>query len=1051
MVELPYKIHIPHSTPELVSRPRLSNLIQTVERRKLMALVAPAGYGKTSLLIEMAHRAALPVCWYSLDVYDADPWEFLPYLTASVEVRFPHSMGRTRLLFGSMGQTLQTIAATFISCVNEIPGELIFCLDDWHFVDQVEPIKKLLEDIIARCPRVHLLLASRAHPSLSNQMLLAARRQFFTVNESQLRFSAQEIGEVLEREGVTGLSSDEARWLVEQSDGWLAGVLLAFQATGGNIQAMLASRSVLSRTAEGFLAEQVLNQQPPELQTFLCESSMLEELTPQQCDVLLGRSDSAVVLEQLLTARLFIREMAPGMLRYHPLFRECLQRNLLLRSPLRFQRLGLQIAHSYARQGQWSMAIELCLSWGDLPAALELVRSSGEELYLQGRLETLEHIFAMLPTDRLDIPLLCLKARLEIDRSRYQQAELLVGLALGRAGAVTPPEVLLLQVVLNRIAGRYELGRAQVEQVLEAEISDAMRGTALRILGSIQHRQGQTLAAITTLQRAREFEERRGSIVSVALVEHELMICYHAIGALSDAAAVGHHAETCWSIVGNLGRRALTRNSLALNQLISGQYKTAYATLGEALRDAQDAATPQYEAAILSTLGDLYATLGLWDQAEQTYRKALEKGPTAFISGHIAVSQIEVLLGRGNHAVAARAIERLPERVVQQQQGAVLLMGARLAGTSGGVALAEQALERSAANSALTAQLRCLITLAWLHGLGDPTDDTLTVEFLGRAARLAEQSGLHAVAVAMCLLHQIPLEQMRARLPYAEEWQELIADLRGSAEALAEQPARTQAVGMVPAVSAPAKGSAPLLRVHYLGGDQVWLAGQPIVLSAGRVRNLLAYLITHPGGATRPELYRAVWCNDESPEGIKALNQAIYRLRSFLPDQAIATINRDTYRLDRSVLPIESDVELFEQAYTAALRDQPPERREASIGQALRLYHGPFLGEADIPWAVELRARLARHYHQLLLLAAEQSERRSAFHQALELYHRILSGEATSVAAHTGIMRCHVALREPAQAIGRYRSLIQILDEELGIELDPRSEAERIYQELLAG
>src|SRR3712207_962786 len=99
MVHFPHKILVPQRPSYLVPRPRLTDLLQSITDRRLITLSAPAGYGKTSLLTDFASTAPpLPVCWYTLDRFDEDPWVFLGYLAAAIEQRFPGAMQQTAAL-----------------------------------------------------------------------------------------------------------------------------------------------------------------------------------------------------------------------------------------------------------------------------------------------------------------------------------------------------------------------------------------------------------------------------------------------------------------------------------------------------------------------------------------------------------------------------------------------------------------------------------------------------------------------------------------------------------------------------------------------------------------------------------------------------------------------------------------------------------------------------------------------------------------------------------------------------------------------------------------
>jgi ATP/maltotriose-dependent transcriptional regulator MalT len=1061
MVDLLYKVHTPQRPCELVTRSRLLDLI-AVPPRRLVALVAPAGYGKTSLMLDFAHTTSLPVCWYTIDEYDADPWVFLRYLTASVQQRFPDSLRQTWQMLESEGRPLlRAVTTAFVREVSVIGETFVLCLDDWHLVNDVPAISEFVAQIVGRCPNSAIVLTSRTHPTLPNQMLLAARRQFATIDETQLRFSAQELTAAISSDVLEQPTPEQAEWLCDQSDGWISSVLLALQTTGGDVASILANRMKLHRPVQRFLAEQVLSRQPADLQTFLCETSLFDELTAERCDAVLQRHDSRRMLETLLARRLFVRETEPGALRYHSLFRECLRSHFQNENRVRFQEIGIRIAEDYARHHQWSQAFELCAAIGDWPAARQILRTGGDVLYAHGQLETLEHAFVVLPPDAFDDALLCLKAKVALERGQADQARAFVDQAAQLVGTTPSPLVYLHQAILARMDGRFEQACVYAEQALDLMPDPEVRGAALRNLGISQYRLGRSAEAFTTLQCALDLEQERGATAAIAQVEHELVIYYHSIGDVRSAEAFGRRAEQRWTAIGNLGGRALTRNSLAVNLTYSGRYVEAYTTICDALHDAYLTTVTYSEAAALSTLGDIYVALGCWEYAAAVFDGAMQTGGTAAIRSHIVIAQAGLLALQRHYIAARQTLQQRAQWILPQHEPNVLLFQAYIAGglgdVEGGLRQVTLAIRRYVQTGALIGQIRGHAVCAWLQSLAVPVCEDALLAELHEVARLADQLGSDAPALVFLQTLREKLQRLQTCFPRASDWiqqMDCVERMRGELP-FSILPPLPSLAGLQRLLNRPVVAVQPAqicyqpgLRAWYLGGDQIWVNNTPLALGPGRPREALAYLIVHPRGATRAELYRALWGEEETPDDSNALSRVIYRLRAALPEGAIVTVNRDTYQLDREAVQVDADVEMFEQTLDAAAQDVS--QRFSFLQKALDLYQGPFLGDANVPWCFDVRARLERRYRQALRQTAEQNEMHGQYQQALELFHQVLQRDSANIAAHTGAMRCYVILGEPAQAIAQYRSLTDSLDEELGLELDPESEAERIYQTLLA-
>ncbi|MEO7838473.1 MAG: hypothetical protein ABIU06_03910, partial [Anaerolineales bacterium] len=174
------KIIVPHRRPELLFRPRLLESLKALLDNKLVLLLAPAGYGKTSLLIDLAHNIEMPVCWLSLDPLDRDPQRFMAYLIATLAERFPGVGETSRPQLNRLKSIEQEAEPLLITLTNElydqVEDDFLLILEDYHILDDVPIISTLLnrflELVVENC---HILLSSRTLPILDDVTLMVAR------------------------------------------------------------------------------------------------------------------------------------------------------------------------------------------------------------------------------------------------------------------------------------------------------------------------------------------------------------------------------------------------------------------------------------------------------------------------------------------------------------------------------------------------------------------------------------------------------------------------------------------------------------------------------------------------------------------------------------------------------------------------------------------------------------------------------------------------------------------------------------------------------------
>jgi DNA-binding SARP family transcriptional activator len=577
--------------------------------------------------------------------------------------------------------------------------------------------------------------------------------------------------------------------------------------------------------------------------------------------------------------------------------------------------------------------------------------------------------------------------------------------------------------------GDYREAIRLAELVLTGRPTAAQRGDALRVAANCHGRLGDLERAVELLNEALHLQRQRGDIYSMALLYHDLGICQEQAGRLREAERSYRQAEGYWSTVGNVGARALSRNSTGVVLHMIGQYREAHSQLQAALEDARTAAASTYEAAIAASLGDLYCDLGLWLQADTCYQLAENRRGSAFIQGYVEVARIRLLVYQQHFGAATVAIERLEDHVAERHRAALLLIQARIAIGQRQFSQAENYVNqiyRSEAANSIEAILAQVIA-ARIAAEQTPPNQVSLLGSLDAAAEQARMLGQDAFLVAELARRPGLMRQAAgANWPAAADYAGRIELLRRAARRVSGD------------------GNTPLLRVQALGVDCIDIDGEDLELGWRQSREVLFYLLSHPRGSSNEDLCSAIWPERDMKSSRTLLRTAIHRLRSVLPDGLITMQGRRLYRIDREIAQIDYDVEQFF-ALTDPLNDAPD-----SLMDGLDLYHGPFLAWSENQWSQEIRAAAEQRFSQTLQRTARLYEQRARWSEALSLHNRTQHLDPLDEAAAAGLMRCNLALGNRAAAIEAYQRTRRRIFDELGLPLDNTSELEQLYARILA-
>ncbi|MFN2168551.1 MAG: tetratricopeptide repeat protein, partial [Anaerolineae bacterium] len=591
------KISVPRRREDLLPRRRLMDFVHSHLDRKLLLISAPAGYGKTSLLIDVTHDVELPVCWYTLDAFDRDFSVFMEYFVAAIAARFPAFGERSRTFLRETvdpASSMYPLVATLVQEIYDtIPEYFFLVLDDHHNVEDQDQISTFLDLFVTYVDEnCHLVLASRTLPALPNLSLLVARRQAAGLSIDELRFSPQEIRDLAQQNYGLALSLDEAAKLADRTGGWITGLLLTTAHHWQKAQKEVGMPGRIGIDLYDYLSGQVLQRQPAPLRDFLLASSVLEEIDPALCRSALGVEKPLPLMDQLRIRNLFVFEYEgeQDQLRYHDLFRDFLRDTLRREDEERYRDLNLRAAAIYEERGEWERAVGRYLALERYAQVVDIIRRVEPDLFEAGRWDTLAGWIDALPESiRVARPGFLLlrgkihgeRGELDLSLALYEQAEDAFRVARDPTGCA---HALAAKGHVLRFQGRYAEAIARSEEALRlasAETPEAQgtRAMAYRNIGLCSFRQGRLAEGQEALQQALDLFESLGARYDAALVQHDMGVGHDLVGDLADAEAHYQAALRHWKYLGTLGPWAGTLNGLGVVYYLQGRYQEAFPLL----------------------------------------------------------------------------------------------------------------------------------------------------------------------------------------------------------------------------------------------------------------------------------------------------------------------------------------------------------------------------------------------------------------------------------------------------------------------------------------
>lgn len=1097
-------ISVPPST--ILHRAHLvQTLLNAIEPRdsvwpspyRLVLLCTPAGYGKTTLLVDTAQHLARVCCWYTLDQSDRNLALFLRRLCASIRRGFPTFGEHIRASLEEVSLTdegdppvtskLLEIGNMLVNALKtEISQSFVLIFCNYHEINGDAQINRFVDRVLANLPpRSTMVIESQAMPDLTLAPLIA-RRQMFGMGNQSLRFSSQEVYELARLQGLTTFPLAEAEQLASKFDGWIAGILLGSRLGYSSFQQTLSPQvewwgEMTSGDDHHQILDYLINEvfkRESATYDFLKRTSILARLNPSHCNMLLETSDALERLAYAEQRGLFLvrdrDNTNAGEARdyiFHPVLRQLLIEDLRQQSPEDYQQLHGRAARILQANHQYGQALMHAYQAREYNLAAHIIIEGAPTIVYEEHGEMILHWLEQLPQEifKQYPQLLLIASNIHLRHGDFALVPPLLDAADSllpasaeeldqRANELLQAELAIARGHLSFFQGEFKRTQEFCQQALDILPPDERRLhiRAYQYLGvSLIVGQGKIQEGITQLQSALQMSRSERNERQAATLHRLVANAYSWIGNHGLAEYHQERAFQIWEKLNNTQGIIYGLTSMGLLKMRQGLVQEATELLRRAIQLSRS--NPPFkngEAYALLGLGDVYNNLGEYAEALKYLEDCLNLAWTCedhylVCCSLCSLALTYLFLGDAQTAHFFLNQVMLKEGEKQSYEGCLFFL------TQGTVYLAQQNYEQAETMllQASDTARRSNIQIIYISAL-----QRLAACYL-REDKRSEAQRLGAQIIDLNKKGDFDF-LLKVEFRRYDELEAFLAQL-------SDMPALpTEPVSLIEAVAPEApvfqqtriegveeRPSEPAFQVMALGEPQVISNAVPITRwRMARSMELFFFLLETRKPVRKEQITMALWPEHESEQTDSTVRTMIYYLRRAL-GKNIIVFQSGLYSLDTREFGKDQfwyDVDIFNAQHIQAkkaLEVEDDAEAAIALNKMISLYNGDYVQPFYNDWCIPRRDKLRQAYmdahHQLAMIAW----RREDWDESLIHWQRLLSLDICYEAAHYGIMRCYLQQGKRELALRQFQSCSQILQEELSTT--PKASLQKLYRSII--
>lgn len=402
-------------------RSRINDRLARAAHYPVTLIVAPAGFGKTVALRDFIAAAGLDVAQYSVPREDATLLAYAHGLARALGGRAPDALAafpaiQERVL--TEESPVATLADWFVEHLRPVVTTIV--IDDLHHAAADPRSVELTVALIERTTgHVNWIIATRSDAGIPVASWLAYGRIDVPIGEDDLRFTSDE-AMAAALDARADIPIDEIDALRDVTAGWPVALSIALR-TRTHVTDLRAATAGAREMLFRYLAEQVFNTLSPRERELLLDTSVFASFDASLV-VAMGGSPSTIT--ELRRSTSFVNEIAPGVFRYHDLFRDFLETELSRAGRERWVFANARAARVLENERQFAAALALYVRAEDDADVMRLLGERGADLYERGEAETIERAIALIANGHItDARVLGVKAMSQAGRGHFGVAE----------------------------------------------------------------------------------------------------------------------------------------------------------------------------------------------------------------------------------------------------------------------------------------------------------------------------------------------------------------------------------------------------------------------------------------------------------------------------------------------------------------------------------------------------------------------------------------------------------------------------------------------------